>query len=60
MKSEALTYMRTNWVFNVTDILFNNGAHHFLHTFGEYKRWLIPSKLTLALIRSMRNMIRPP
>lgn len=53
IKSEALTYMRTKWVFEIADILFDNGTHHILHTFGEDKGWLSPSKLTSAYFTSM-------
>ena len=48
IKSGALTYMGTNWILVVADILLYNGAHHFLHTFWEYKGGLTPSELTSA------------
>lgn len=45
--------MRTNWILEVADILWNNGAHHFNDTFREHKGGLIPSKLTSAYFISM-------
>ena len=53
IKSEASTYIRTNWALEVADILLDNGAHHFLHTFWVYKGGLTPSKFTSAYFTSM-------
>ena len=53
IKSEALTYMGTNWILVVADILLYNGAHHFFHIFWKYKGGLTPSKLTSANFTSM-------
>ena len=58
IKSEALTYMGTNWILVVADILLYDGAHHFLHTFWEYKGGLTPSKLTSANFTSMLNEMK--
>ena len=53
IKSEASTYVGTNWILVVADILLYNCAHYFLHTFWEYKGGLTPSKLASANFTSM-------
>ena len=53
IKSEALSYMGTNWILVVADILLYNGAHLLLPIFWEYKGGLTPSKLTSVNFTSM-------